>query len=142
MTPKIQKLADTIITLEKQARAIEDKYEMVFTKWRELQQEKESIISIIKTEARKHSVEGESRVLFDSADLHISVSGRRCPISYDWSTAKKLWPKTVVEACTVKELDPKIVAHLIEDGAIDPDTIPKVRKFGELPTPAVTVKLP
>ncbi len=138
---RLERLTARMVDAQNRVTEIEDKHEEVFEEWRELNSQIEGFIEQIKIEARKEAVEGETNVLVQSPDVMVSVVGKKRPVFYDFEVAKKKWKHSVLVTCQVRALDPKIVQKLIDDQELSLKEIDGVRKLGDLPTPAVSVKL-
>lgn len=138
---RLDRLAAKMVTAQDRIAEIEEKYEEVFEEWRELNAQIEGYVEQAKIEARKEAVEGETNVLVQSPDIMISVVGKKRPVFFDFEVAKARWKTSVLRACQVEQLDPKKVQKLVDDQELSLKEIDGVRKVGDLPTPAVSVKL-
>lgn len=138
----LEDLLAKLVKQEKQIRAWEEENEEVFAHWREMTTEREGLMEAIKTEARKLSKPGDTRVLAESADLFVSVQGRMSPLEYDFSKAALTWPKEVLSKVTINQIDTKKVAGFIEAGILEQDLAEEVALPRTPATPAVTIKLP
>ena len=138
---RVERLTARMVDAQNRISEIEDENEEIFEEWRELNSQIEGFIEQIKIEARKEAVEGESTVVVESPDVFISVVGKKRPVFYDFAAAQKKWKPTVLRACQIEALDPKKVQKLIDDQELSLKEIDGVRKLGDLPTPAVTVRL-
>lgn len=139
---KLEVLGDELRAVELAVRAIENQHEAIFKTWRNLTDEREGLIEKLKQEARKMSEVGTTKVLIESSDLFVSVCGKSPSVSYSVEKAKKLWPPGVFRSAVNETIDPKKVLKLLEEEALDKSEVEAVKVVGDVPTPAVSIKLP
>lgn len=138
---RLQRLGDKLIDIEKKSRKLEEDNEDVFSLWRHLQEEAEGIRETMKVEARKISTEGQTSLLVDTKDLFVSVVGLKRPVIYAFDLANKYLSHDIVDRCRPRVLDSGVVESQIRAGVIDEKVAAKIREFGNLPTPRVTIKV-
>lgn len=135
-------LGNEVVKIERKIRKIEEENHLAFDLWRELQQEKESVVDKLKTEARKQAEIGGTQVLLESSDIFVSVSTRAGSWIYNVNDAERLWPEAVFAKVVNRTIDAKAVQALIESNQLSQDKAAKAGKVGDPPTPAVTVRFP
>ena len=137
----VENMTDRLIDITNRVKEIEEENEEVFTERQELLDEAEGLKERIKVEVRKKSKEGQQIIIRDDSSIHISVQGRRKPVLYDFDKATEKWPSSLVTLAQVRALDVKIVDTLIFGGKLTKEQIKAVQYEGELPTPAVTIRI-
>ena len=138
---RIEELTEDVIATAKKIRKLEEENQEVFDEHRSLMETMEGLKETLKIEARKLSVEGETKVVFESPDLMVSVQGKKAPIVYNYTLAKEYWSEEILERARVKALDPKVIKKLVEQGRLDLKKVQKISSPGEPITPAVTIKV-
>jgi hypothetical protein len=138
---RLEELGQQLIAVQQAINALEEENERLFRTRQNLLDEKEGLIDKIKTDARHQSEEGTTKVLIESPDLLISVQGRVRPAEYPYNLVVEHWPVDIRRIVVVNFIDPKLVKKVIEQGKLTSDLALKAMVLGELPTPAVTVKL-
>lgn len=138
---RLEELGDQLVEKEKEIRELEEENAKVFTSHKSLTDEREGLIDKIKAEARRLSEEGTTKVLYESTELFISVQGKTRPMVFDLELVDKLWSAKAKGIAVVRSVDGKLVKKAIELGELTADVVLSSSKLGELPTPAVTVRL-
>jgi len=137
----IDRLVTQVENAGRKIREFEDEHEEVLSELAELKADLEGLQERLKAEVRKKSREGQTLVVVQRPNLFVSVVGIAKPVYYDWSKAKKFWPREVIEKAE-PILDSKRIAQLINEKYLDEDLAKKARYLGETPTPRVTIKIP
>lgn len=141
MRAAVQQAADELLGIEREIRALKAEHEEVLKKhygpkaWEkrlkrgeELRDAREAAEEKVKVEARKLAVIGDTTVLVEAEDVHVSVVGTRPTIGYDLEVAEKLWPKAIIKAALVKVIDPKVVQAMIDKNQLTGETLEAIRK--------------
>ena len=139
---KLQNFGEELVALEKHIRELRKNNEALFELVDEYEAQKEILIDQIKTEARKQSKEGDTAVLIQGPDLFVSVTSRNRPWSYDVNMAREVWPEYALTAALVQTIDAKKVAELVTAKKLTAAQASEAGHQLDLPTPAVTVRLP
>ena len=136
----LERLIGRAVAARKIILGYEEEHEDVLQKYKHLQEDLVGIQELIKIEARKVSVLGQTKVIIDNRDIHISVQGKETRV-FDLKAARKFWSPEAFAAATVVSVDGKIVESMVEAGKLTEDDKKKALIVTPA-TPAVTVRFP
>jgi len=137
---ELDRLLRTLRAARKKQREFEEEHEEVLAGAKEIQDTITGLIERVKIEARKVAKVGETKVIADDGELHVSVQGKEAR-KFNLAKVKKTLPASLLELVITEVVDGKAVDNLVENGKLDADIVDKIATFEPM-TPAVTVRLP
>jgi hypothetical protein len=139
---RLDAMGEQLRATEKAIRALEEGHPTVFQTWRNLNEEKEGLMTKMKDEARLQSEEGKTKVLIEMPDLFVSVVGKKKPTLYNPDKVEEFWPDRAKRIVIVRTVSAADVQKALDLKLLSADLALKASYLGEKPTPAVSIKLP
>ena len=136
---QLEKLVARAIAAKKIINAFEEENEDILAKYKHMNEDLIGINELIKVEARKKAVLGETVVIADNQHIHVSVQGKQTRM-FDIAKAEATWDEAIFDAATVMVIDAKVVDSLVASGKLNEKDLSKVQSFVPA-TAAVTIRL-
>jgi hypothetical protein len=135
---KLQAMLDKMQGLRKAQLELRERHKDAFTAYEKLQDEYETLESMLKDSVRTSSVPGHMVCAVSSNEVSVFVCGRMKPVEYDMEAARKMWGSALLKEVLV--VDAGKVEVLVGKNMITEASKLAAMRPREAATPAVTIK--